>query len=389
MKYFKIVIVFLYAATLNGQQAFEDFLQAISSNNRSLSSARLFVEAEKLKAYTGIYLPNPEIEYEYLSATDLNSSELIVAQSFEFPTVYSHKHSIAELSASQAGQGLRSKTREIYAEALDVYVEQIANNRKLNIYRNMEQMLLDLDQKARKALEMGEITVLESNRIRSETARARIDVRRMKNKSMALENRLVTLNGNVDIQITDSVYPHVLMPFAEDSLVDYLIETHPEKMFWEQEIEKAENNISLMKATGLPNFQLGYKQETSSPDNGYGFVAGMSIPLFENKNTVKLAKARSTALNEEYQSEILFWRQEYTTLINSYNAAKLALEEMELLTGSFSTLELLEKAYLSGQINYTEFFSEYSNYRETLSYLEDLRLAERKLLMELYVIMNY
>jgi hypothetical protein len=60
--------------------------------------------------------------------------------------------------------------------------------------------------------------------------------------------------------------------------------------------------------------------------------------------------------------------------------------ELNEVFKTLNTPALLYKAYYSGEISYTELFTEYDNYNQTLLYLENLYLKLTSLHLELYVL---
>jgi len=106
---------------------------------------------------------------------------------------------------------------------------------------------------------------------------------------------------------------------------------------------------------GLPKFEAGYRQDRSSLLNFYGFHAGITIPLFENKNTVKTAKARQLYTEDAYEAQQVNLQNNIEQLISEYVSTKQSVEELEGAFDSLNTPNLLLKAFDSGQISYSEF----------------------------------
>lgn len=73
------------------------------------------------------------------------------------------------------------------------------------------------------------------------------------------------------------------------------------------ESESAQREIKVNRALTLPKFDIGYRRNGGSEGKMNGFRIGMSIPLWENKNTVKQAKAQAeySALNVEDNTQTL------------------------------------------------------------------------------------
>lgn len=105
----------------------------------------------------------------------------------------------------------------------------------------------------------------------------------------------------------------------------------------------------------------------------------MSIPMFENKNKVKAARAQSYFSDTKLQSAKL---NSVTILKQLYEQAQTlrqSAESLQAVLRNQNNIELLNKALDAGQISVIEYFTEVSTLyqsRETLLQLEkDYRTA--------------
>lgn len=370
------------------QQDFKAFLDSVEVNNKSIEAAKKLAEAESIEAHTGIYLANPEISYDYLSGSG-NYSEMVVSQSFNFPSSYIHKSKIADITEQQASDKYRRLRLSIFRNAAEIYSQQVILNRKLKLYSELENMLETLQLNAEKKLDAGEINILELNRVRSEAARNKAELSMLRSEDTMLKLKITELNGQEEFKLTKTEFKHYPLHENADTLLWQIVSNHPVNSFWLSEINKAGKKIQLQKATSLPKLELGYRQDMNANETFRGIHAGLSIPLFENKNTVKLARAEQLFIQQEYYSQKLEFENQIRKMITEYKTTQTSLNQLEQTVESLNTPELLVKSYEAGQINYTEFFSEYSNYRDILFYMEDLRELAMSLQLELYVLLNY
>ena len=122
--------------------------------------------------------------------------------------------------------------------------------------------------------------------------------------------------------------------------------------------EIAGREIRLSRAQSLPKFDLGYRRNGGNEETLNGFVIGLSIPLFENKNTVRRAKTQyeySNALIEDntqnLKSNLQQWYEKASALNTSCKAYA------SILSGQHN-IELLNKALAAGQISMIDYFTE-------------------------------
>lgn len=385
----KYIIILLIIPLLSGaQEGFDAFIESIEANNKSLLAAKKLAEAEALEAKTGIYLSNPEVSYAHLNEESGYYSEMVVEQAFDFPSTYIHRSKIAENSEQQTFAKYRQIKTDIFAEAAGVYTRLVVVNRKLNLLYEIQDMMNKLKSNSETKLLVGEISIIEANRIRNETAKTIAELRILETERDNLILETVALNGGKTYNITDTALTDLLPSLDTDTIVQEIVSKHPATSYWNSELDIAEQNISLQKAVSLPKFQIGYRQDASSNGTNHGFVAGISIPLFENKNTVKLARAQQLYLHEEVSAEQLKLENSVIQMVQSYKAMQASVTEMEQVIATLNTPGLLIKSYEAGQINYTEFFTEYQNFRQTIMYIEELKQEVTALELRIHILLR-
>ncbi len=392
MKIYSLIIVFiLLVLKTTAEDSLHSFLVQVNSNNKRIAASEKLMSANGLEAYQGIYLENPAVEYEQVGGKGAVSSELTVSQSFDFPSVYTRRKSIANLSKEQSSFAFRQVKREVLSDAVKVYIEQVYLNRKKDFYMDLKDILDTISINVEKSFQLGAIDVIKANRIRSEAVRNKVNISELETQC---ENNAFTIrvvNGGLELFVEARDYPLLEMPQDKDSLKDALLKNHPQDEYWKAEVEKSGEQVRLMKAVGLPGFELGYKQESGSAigSTEFGFVAGLTIPLFENKNKVKHAIAQKSYIENEYLSASMELENEVAILVNNYYSSLQSLQYTNELEQSLNAVTLLWKAYNSGQIGYTEFFESYGNYCEMFDYIENVRKQVYTNMLQLYVYLNY
>ena len=133
----------------------------------------------------------------------------------------------------------------------------------------------------------------------------------------------------------------------------------------------------------LPKFQAGYMSEKVVGEQFQGVVLGISIPLWENKNTVKYAKAQSMALQSvETDRKIQFYNQ-LKALHNKAIGLQANVEGYREELLRFDNTDLLKKALDQGEISLIDYTLELSVYYESVNTLLFQELKLNKILAEL------
>lgn len=361
--------IILGIAGLQAQSGFSQTLSEIENNNTSLTAMRQQAEAGKISSRTGVFLQNPEIGFNYLWGTPGeigNRTDFSVMQSFDFPSAYKYKSNIADLHIVQADLEYQSMKIELLYEAHLVCIDLVFHQKlraenaiRLEYARNIADAV-------EKMYEQGKSGILEHNKARLNLANAVNDQSILDANIKALKAELVRYNGGNDMVFEITEYPVIMLPADFDEWYAVAESNNPILQFMNKQIEISENEEKLSRAMSMPKFSAGYMSEKVVGVKYQGLSVGMSIPLWENKNTVKAARAQ-TAANMAVVSDSQL--QLYSMLKNHYNKAvdfQNAADGYSSSLLSVNNAELVKRAYDMGEISLIEYLVEVQFYYETL-----------------------
>lgn len=356
------------------QSGISDVLKSIENNNKALQAGQRLNETQKLEARTGNYLPNPTVELNQLWADRSaggNANELAVIQSFDFPTVYFNKNKLAKLKSSASDYQYAATRQQILLKAQQICQEII--------YLRKQKHLLDERLKNAERLEAlynqrfasGDANQLELNKIQLEKINANNASRRNQSALRSQLEQLQALNGGLPIEFSgdEFISTPVLPEFSQ--LESTYLDADPTLKSLEGESESAQREIKVSRALTLPKFDIGYRRNGGSDQTMNGFRIGMSIPLWENKNTVKRAKAQAeyTALNVEDNTQTL--KATLKELYLQAQSLQLSKEEYARTLANQRSEELLNKSLEAGQISMIDYFVEITILYDSIqNYLE-------------------
>ena len=162
--------------------------------------------------------------------------------------------------------------------------------------------------------------------------------------------------------------------FGENSLVSdfeewYLSaeQKNPLLQYVKQQIEVSRKEVKLNKAMRFPKFSAGYSLEKTLGQKYQGANIGISIPLWENKNRVKQAKAGVIAAQTREQESK---QQFYNRLQNLYmraNGLQQTAAGYRKSLQSLNNTDLLMKALDVGEINLLNYIVEIGLYYDTVN----------------------
>ena len=95
-------LLFLTIGKVQAQNGIEQVLKNIETNNKELQANEQLITSQKLEAKTDNNLPDPTLSYAHLwGAKDKNDTigELVVSQSFDFPSLYATRNKLNRLKA--------------------------------------------------------------------------------------------------------------------------------------------------------------------------------------------------------------------------------------------------------------------------------------------------
>jgi len=368
------------------QESVDKVLSSVENNNTTLSALRNSVEAEKLGNKTGIYLENPLVELGYLWGNPSaigNKTNIIVKQSFDFPTAYRYKNQMSEIKNEQAEIQYQAQLKSLMLETRLICNDLIYSNSLLNELSKRHKHAVDIASSYKQKYEQGETNIIEYNKAQLNLLNIGAELESQSLEKETLLAELSRLNGGISLEFNESNFiPIEILENFEDW---YLIaeENNPQLSWIKQEIELRRNQVKLTKAMSLPKLQTGYMSEEVVGEHFQGITLGLSIPLWENKNAVKFAKANALAMESiEADNKLQIYNQLLALHQKAIGLQKNATEYRVRLD-LFDNSELLEKALNNGEISLIEYILELSLYYESYNTLNELERDLNKTVIEL------
>ncbi len=381
-----VITIVAYCFPLFAQNGIDEVLSDIEKNNLTLAALRKQVEAQKIENKTGIYLRNPELEFNYLwgNPSEVGSrTDISITQSFDFPTAYFHKKQIVNARNDQIELDYQKQKKAILLQSRLICIELIYSNAmksEFNKRLHNAQIIAD----AYKAkFDKGEINIIEFNKAQLNHLNIRKEVEILEIERNAILSSLTLLNGGINIQLNDYIFqsPEIPADFEQWYLVAE--QKNPLLNWLKQEIEINHQQEKLNFAMSLPKMYTGYMSEKIIGQHYQGVTVGISIPLWENKNTVKYAKAQTTALqNIESDNKLSFYHQlknQHAKVIGLQLTVYDYRDAMKIYDNSVYVKKALDK----GEISLTDYMLELSFYYSSVDKLLEAELEMNKSIAEL------
>lgn len=358
----------------NSGSHIEQILREVATNNKELQANAQLIASQKLEARTDNNLPDPTLSYAHLWGSKDKSEtigELVVSQSFDFPSLYATRNKLNRLKAGAYDSQAQVFRQDKLLQAKEICLDIIMLRQQEKILQERLENAEELAKMYEKRLQTGDANVLETNKIRLELLNVRTEASL---NGTALKNKmqeLVAMNGNIPVAFEGESYPSVPFPSDYQVLKSEVIAADRTLRALGNESLVARKQITVNKSQWLPKLELGYRRntETGAPFNGV--VVGFSFPIFENRNKVKIAKAQALNVDLQKENATLQAEAELAQLYREAKALHASMEEYKRTFQSQQDLMLLKQALAGGQISMIEYFVEVSViYQSHLNYLQ-------------------
>ena len=359
--------LFTFGINVKAQSTIETVLIEVARNNKAILANTQFYETQKLQYRIGLTPNNPTVEYDYLFGSPVgtgNQTDLTVAQSFDFPTTYIKKNQLANQQIILAEFQLTSKRQNVLLDAKKVCIELVYLN-KLQIQiaqlkQNTQKLLSNFQTK----LNIGEGNILEVYRAQLQLIEIKKQFQENTSAIAQLNQQLTSLNGGNQIIFTDTIYPLLPNIPSFEQLENEYENADPLRKSLLQEKLISQKQMEVSIAMWLPKIEAGYHYQGILGQTYSGIHTGFSIPLWENRNTVKFQKSKMLFADLELQNHRNEHYYEIKQLYEKYINLKITLIEYQTIFDTLNNSALLSKAFSLGQISTIEYFME-TNYYST------------------------
>lgn len=381
-----ISVIMVLGFNLFAQNNINNVLTEVEKNNTTLSAYRKSVDVEKIGNKTGITPQNPEVEFNYLwgnPSTIGNRTDFSIKQSFDFPTAYSYKNQISNLKNEQAELEYKKQRNEVLYQTRVVCVKLTYYNAFIVELSKRHANALKIADAYKVKYNTGDVGILEFNKAQVNLLNVTKELENNEIERNALLSELTTLNGGNAINFTDSLFTVQTIPADFEQWFTQTEANNPLLQWVKQEIAISEKQVKLNTVNSLPKFYGGFMNEKVVGQQFQGITLGITIPLWENKNIVKYAKAKTIAMQSvEADAKLQFYNSMKATHTKVISLQTNVTDYRSKL-GMYSNSELLEKAFNKGEISITVYMYELSLYYESIYKLLEMEMNLNEAFAEL------
>lgn len=361
----------LLATTAARTQTINDVVGSVEQNNVELKALLKANEAAALELRQQNTLDDLSVEYSPFfnkNADGMASSELVITQGFDFPTLYGARKKANRLQGEAKQMEYQTARRDILMTAKNVCLDLIMMNKQQALLaerrKNADELLAYFTEKYNN----GDATALELNKIKMDRMNLETELAEAETARAGALQQLKSLNGGNDIDLKTTEYPP--LPAVDDeTLYSRAVAADLSVRTAEAATRAAEQDVKVNRQSWIPKLEVGYRRNTDGNEALNGFLIGGSIPLFSSKNKVKTARARHAEAELKHTD----------ARIKAESSARQLIERMRQLRRSAAaydmplmrqTLSLLRTAVESGEISVTDYYVEADGiYRNMQAYM--------------------
>lgn len=373
-------------AVVSQAQTIDDVLRSIEENNKTLQAQRQATQAGKMEIQTRNNLEDPSVEYSPFFAKGVDgmaSSELVVTQGFDFPTLYAARRQSGKLQQEVLEHQQQAVRREVLLTAKNLCLDLIRLNQENALLterkRNSDELLKLFEER----FEKGDAGILEVNKIKMEQMSIQTEVAQNNAAHRTALQQLLAMNGNLPLEFSADTYPQVEPINDYNTLYNEVMTTNAGLLEADAAVRAATKEVNVNKQSWLPKIEVGYRRNTSVGEKSNGFLVGGSLPLFSNRKKTKIARAQALSAQLQLDDARLQTEAQVQSRFNEMQQLREAMQVYDV-TLMHKTLRLLNDAVKAGQLSVIDFYVEAENVYKNLQAYIALENQYQKLMASIY-----
>lgn len=327
-----LMVALLCGARTATAQDMDHVLQLVAANNMQLQAATQTRQADLHQMKSEQALEGTEVSYSpfYTSGVGgIASSELVVSQGFDFPTLYSARRRARHTATEQMEWQQTALRQDILLQARLLCLQIIYLQKGLAIMDRRTAAMAEMQRLFDVKLAKGQATLMETNKLKMEQARLATERMGMQNKLQQARHALNALNGGVETAFTQADYPQWAQLGDDATTAAAYLATDAAVKATALSTETDKRRVQVSRMELMPRLAVGYRRNTEMKEARNGFLVGATVPLFAGRHKVHEARLRQEA-SESSAKEQLAQTQAYVQAL---------LEERRLLQSALAACD--------------------------------------------------
>lgn len=362
----KIILSVILAISVSSLYAQENelsmLLKKADENNLSLQAARQETIAAGYEISAANTLEPTSIEYSPFfrkGASGVASSELVVSQEFDFPTLYASRRKSGKMQRETLDKRYAITRRDILLTVNQTYLDIVGLKKSRKILEERSQIADTLLSLFERRLENGFATALDVNRIQMEQMGLRSELLQNETDLQNALSSLMSLCGvtSSPLEIVAEDYPFPITSESPERIISGFMENNAEIKAAQSAFMASDEEVKTARQGWIPKLSAGYRRNTELDEASNGFLVGASFPLFSTDKQVKAAAARRAAAQLNLEDARVMAETEAKNSLNEFLQLResLKITDLDLIN---RTLQLMRKAVEAGNMSATDYYIE-------------------------------
>ena len=366
--------ILCFNGLIAGAQGIDEILQQIARNNPQLHAQDKARNAEKIELKTRNNLERTAVSYSPFFANGVQgiaSSELVVSQDFDFPTLYAGRKKMIKKQSEVLDTRFESLRRDVLLDARLLCIQLVHQQKLATVLKRQHDCMARLTSHCETNLQQGNATVMDLNKTRLEAMKLTTAMEECNAQISEIKTTLTALNGNKELALDGIAYPTIdALPDDATLLAQYMANDLELKSAQLQN-ETINREISLTRQENLPSLSVGYRRNTALEERSHGFLVGAAVPLFSNRNRTRAAKARLESAEAETEHQRIHTESQIRSLISQMHATRNALQAYDAALMQTS-MDTFVKACQEGEISVIDCCREQADILEKMQEMLEL-----------------
>lgn len=376
MRYVGVIVAIAAGVTpvSAGVSVFDRAVEHVLDCNLGLRSAGASTEAERGAIMMTTNLDDPELElsHQWGQRGIGNKWSVGISQPFDWPGLYGARKALAGRRTTVANLQFEVKKKALREEIREALIEYAYGCQLVKLRKEMLERSDSLSRLYMKGLELGEVSILDCDRMRVELVGARTRLSEAELAVMKTRSAISALAGgeNVD-EVLDGLGDESPFSGNPEALEAYLAaaETTPEMRLAAAEVAVSQTQLTVADRSRYPGFSLGYSHDYELGEHFNGVKLGVTLPVFSRRNGRTAARAEIVAANLTLEQLRQSNRSEIERLYSEALRLSADMEECSRIMGGDSenrrnAVRRLGIALQSGHITLMDYLMQSNLYAE-------------------------
>ncbi len=357
------LLLFGSIAGLHAQQitSAQEAIDYALEHNLEIQVAEKTSLQQELKSKQNVRLGHTEFGMEYGKYNSATERDLAfsVTQSFPFPTVFNKNKALNKAQIESSKLWIDVSKRSVKKEVRQLWQKGLYLQSRKQLLIHQDSLMQELARGTSIQYETGEVNYLTKINAESYSADYQKQLKQLDKEIESVEYQLQFYIENQQIVWNNSSFTP--LSFQEGLTLD----SHPLLQYYKNKIIVDEKKIEVEKTKLLPEFTLGYNNQSlvENPTYDLGdrfsyYSLGVSIPIFnKNKTDVELAKleVEKSQLDSDYMAQKV--QNDYILLKNELEKQQISLNyfKQTALKQSKEIQHFALRNYQEGEITQIEY----------------------------------